>query len=116
MIFNIHVGPVRTKMINTQKMNNSEMSTQNIPNLRVCYLDEIESKGISVDEVLLHVCYMDEIKLKIVIFNACSLDKSESEIVHISGNTIKVKDAKNERKDEKPSVVDNSVINALSYF
>ena len=42
MILNLHAGPVRTQMINTQRMNNSEMSTQNTPNLHVCYLDNSE--------------------------------------------------------------------------
>ena len=38
MRFNMRVGPVRTKMNTTQNMNNSEMSTQKIPNLHVCSL------------------------------------------------------------------------------
>ena len=42
MRFNMRVGPVRTQMTNVQKMNNSEMSTQNNPNLHVCYTDESE--------------------------------------------------------------------------
>ena len=37
---NLHVVPVRIKMTNTQRMNNSEMSTQNIPNFRVCSTDK----------------------------------------------------------------------------
>ena len=36
--------------------------------------------------------------------------------VHISVNTREIKDAKNETKDEEPSVTDNSVINAPRYF
>ena len=39
---NFPVGPVRTQMTNTQKMNNSEISTQNITNYRVCSSDESE--------------------------------------------------------------------------
>ena len=50
MRFNICVGPVRTKMTNTQKMNHSEMSTQNIHNLNVWYSDESKSKRINADE------------------------------------------------------------------
>ena len=37
MRLNFHVGPVRTQMTNTQNMNISEMNTQNIYNLSVCY-------------------------------------------------------------------------------
>ena len=40
MIFNMRVGPVRTHMTNTQKMNISEMNTQKIPNYCVCYSGE----------------------------------------------------------------------------
>ena len=36
MRFNMPIGPVRTQMTNTQNMNNSEMSMQNISNLHVC--------------------------------------------------------------------------------
>ena len=50
MIFNILVGPVRTQMTNTEKTNKSEMSTQNIPNLHVCSLDDSESKRINADK------------------------------------------------------------------
>ena len=72
MIFNMRIGPVRMQMTNTQKMNNTEMSMQKIPNLHVCYLDEIKSKGINVNESLSHVCSMDERKSERVIVNACS--------------------------------------------
>ena len=41
MRFNMRVVPVRTQMTNTQKKNNSEMSTQKIPNSHIYYLDEI---------------------------------------------------------------------------
>ena len=40
MRLNLRVGPVRTQMTNTQKINISDMNTQNIPNSRVCSLDE----------------------------------------------------------------------------
>ena len=66
---------------------------------------------------------------KRVIINTCSLDENESKSNHISVNTSKVKDSnnemmktikvkvtKNETKDEGPSVTDNSVIYALTYF
>ena len=48
--------------------------------------------------------------------NACSLKKIEPKIVHISVNTIEVKDATKKTKYEEPSVTDNSVNNVLSYF
>ena len=37
-------------MTNMQKMNNFEMSTQNVTNLRVYSSDNRESKGINTDE------------------------------------------------------------------
>ena len=40
MRLNLRVGPVRMQMTNTQKINISDMNTQNIPNSRVCSLDE----------------------------------------------------------------------------
>ena len=45
MIFNMCIFPVRIQMTNTQNMNNSEMSTQNIPNFQVCSSDESKSNG-----------------------------------------------------------------------
>ena len=42
MRFNMRVGIVRTKMTNTQTMNDYEIITQNIPNSYVCYLDASE--------------------------------------------------------------------------
>ena len=57
--FNICVRPVRTKITNTQNMNNSEMSTQKIPNLRVCSFNKRESKRINEDERKLHICSTD---------------------------------------------------------
>ena len=39
MRVNMRVCPLRMKMTNTQKMNCFETSTQNIPNLHVCYLE-----------------------------------------------------------------------------
>ena len=47
--FNMSVGPVRTLMTNTQDMNNYDMSTQNIPDSNVYYLDKRESERINVD-------------------------------------------------------------------
>ena len=76
IISNMRVEPVRTQITNTQKTNNSLMSTQNIPNFRVCYLDESESKSINADKSESHVCSMENNKSKRVIFNACSLDVS----------------------------------------
>ena len=75
--FNICVSPVRTQMTNTQKMNNDEISTQNIPNLHVCYLEKVKSKRINAENSESHDCYMDKNKYKRLIANACSLDKSE---------------------------------------
>ena len=37
MTFKMRVGPVRMQITNTQKMRNSEVSTQKIPNLRAYY-------------------------------------------------------------------------------
>ena len=59
MRLNLHVGPVRTQMTNTQKMNIYEMNKQNIPNLYVCSLDESKPKRINTDETLSHVCSME---------------------------------------------------------
>ena len=52
MIFNLYVGPVRTKMtitqnmniykMVTQNMNNSDIGTQNIPNSNICSTELIE--------------------------------------------------------------------------
>ena len=42
-----HVGPVRTQMTNTQKMNKYEMSTQKNPNSHVYYFDKSKSKSIN---------------------------------------------------------------------
>ena len=44
MRINSHVGPVITKMTNTQNMNIYEMNTQKILNLHVCSSDESEKK------------------------------------------------------------------------
>ena len=48
--------------------------------------------------------------------NAYNLDERESKYVHVSFNASKVKDAKNETRNEEPSHVDNSVINAPRYL
>ena len=71
-------------MTNKQNMNNSDMSTQEIPNLHVYSLDEGESKSINAEERKLHVYYTDERKQKKVIVNVCYLGKSESKSVHTS--------------------------------
>ena len=42
MRLNYHVVHVRTQMTNTQKMNNSDMSTQNIPNVHISSTEDIE--------------------------------------------------------------------------
>ena len=76
MRFNVRISPVRTQMTNTQKMNNYEMSTQNIPNSQVYYLEKKESKGINTNKILSRVCSTDESESKRVIINACSSDKS----------------------------------------
>ena len=62
MIHNSHIGPVRTQMTNTQKMNKSEISTKNTHNSHVCSSDEIKSKMINVVKTLFHVCYTDKSK------------------------------------------------------
>ena len=78
MGFNMCVGPVRMQMTNTQKINNSETSTKNIPNLHVCYLDKGESKSINGDKSEAHGCYTGERESKRVIINACYSEESES--------------------------------------
>ena len=64
----------------------------------------------------MNVCSADESESKNVIFNACSSDKIESKIFHISVNTGKLRYATNETNDEEDSVTDHSVINAPIYF
>ena len=92
------------------------MSTQNIPNFRVCSLDKRQSKIINIDKSELHVFSTAVNKSKRVIVNSRSSDKSESKSVHIIINLNEVTYAKNETKDEEPSVTDNSFINAPSHF
>ena len=75
--FNMCVGPVRTQMTNTKSMNNSDMSTQKIPNLHVCSLNDSESKRINADKIESHACSTDKNETKIVIVNVCSLENSE---------------------------------------
>ena len=116
MRLNFHFGPVRTHMTNTQKMNISEMNTQNIPTLHVCSLDDSESKSINMDKTLSHVCSTDKSESETIIDDACSTDDSESKRVHISVNTSDVKYSMNETKDEEPLVTDNSIINVPSYL
>ena len=54
---NSHFDPVRTKMTGTQQ----------IMILRVCDLDEIESKQFLVDKTLSQVCYTSERETEKVI-------------------------------------------------
>ena len=68
-------------MINTQKMNNDEIITQDIPDMHVCSLIKSESKLINADKS----------KWKMIVVNACYLDMSKSNNVHINVNTSKVK-------------------------
>ena len=51
----------------------------------------------NADKIESRVCSMDDKKSKTIIVNICYLNESESKIVHISVNTRKIKDAKNER-------------------
>ena len=76
LIFNMRVGPVRLKMPNMQKKNNSEMSSQIIPNFHLFSSWKSESKGINADEIFLHVCYTDKSESKRAIVNACYLYES----------------------------------------
>ena len=67
--FNLHVGhPVTTEIT----------STQQIPILYVCSLDESKSKGIIADEKLSQVCSTDESESDRFIANASSTEDSES--------------------------------------
>ena len=82
-------GPVRTQKMSTLKISNYEMSTQNIPNLYVCYTNDRESKIINADKS----------ESRRVNVNACSMDESESKSAHeinISVNKSEVKDTKYE--------------------
>ena len=112
----MRVGPVRTQMTNTQKMNIYETNTQNIPNLHVCSSEESELKRINADKTLSHVCSTDKSESRSIIVNACSTDKSKSKRVHISVNTSEVKDAMDETKYGESLVTDNSDINVPIYF
>ena len=58
--FNLHVGPVITQMINMQKLNNCEMSTQKTHNLYACSTENSESKRIKADERKSHICSTDK--------------------------------------------------------
>ena len=78
------------------------MITQKTHNSHTFYMDKSESKRIKSDESEPHICSTDKSISKIVIFNTCSLDESESKSVNISVNIRKVKDAMNETKDEEP--------------
>ena len=60
MRLNLHVGPVRTQMNNTQRMNIYKMNTQKIPNSYVFSLYESDSKIINANETLSHVYSKDE--------------------------------------------------------
>ena len=88
---NSYVGPVITQMTNTQKVNISEINTQNIPNLHFCSSFERKSKSIDATKTLSRVCSTDNIKSEIIIVDAYSTDESESKSVHISVKTSEVK-------------------------
>ena len=62
MRLNLHIGPVKTKITSTQKMDISEMNTQQIPNFHVCSSDGSKSKRINADKTLSYVCSMDKRK------------------------------------------------------
>ena len=49
-------GPVRTQNMITQKMSNSKIITQKIPNLHVCSTDESEYKGIEPKRINISTC------------------------------------------------------------
>ena len=104
--FNSHVDPVRTEMI----------VTQHIPILKVCYLDNNESKGIIADKNLSQVCSTDKSKSESAIVNEISTEEGESESVRKSINTNNEKDAIDKTKDEEPSVADNPVVDETIYF
>ena len=113
MRFNERVGHVRTKMINTKNMNNSEMSTLSIPNFLIYSLEKSKSEGINAYRRLSHIYYTDEGKSKRVIVNACSSDESESKGINRSINKNKVEYARNKTKEEESLVTDISCINAI---
>ena len=50
MRFNLRIGHVITQITNAKKMNNSDRSTQKIPNSYVFSLDENKSKSINADK------------------------------------------------------------------
>ena len=69
--FNFHVGPVRTQMTKTQRMNNSDMSKKNIPNLRIYYMGKSESKRIKGNESKSRIHSTDKSESKMFVVNAC---------------------------------------------
>ena len=115
-LLSVRVGPMRTQMTNTQKMNNSEMIAKKIHSLRVYSLDERVSKRINANKSLSHVCSMDKRKSKMVFFNACYLDDSKSKSIHISVNTSEVEYSTNGAKGIETLVIDSSVINTPRYL
>ena len=120
MILNSHVGPVRTQIIDMQKMNNSVMSTQKTPTSNVCLANKSESKRIKADKSKFSYIFYgwDRIKKG---YSQCMFfgkieSKNETKSAHKSVNTSEVKDAMNETKDEELSVTDHSFVNAPRYF
>ena len=108
-------GPVRT-----QNMSNYKMSTQNIPNFRVCSTEEKKLKvlvhTIANQKGLTSTCVIRERSNKKGLTSTCVLrtranQKSVPEM-DISVNTSEVKDT----KDEEPPVMDISLIKAPGYF
>ena len=98
--FNIRVGPVRTQMTSTERMNNYEISTQNIHRSCVYSLEERESKGINTDKSLLNFCSIQEIESNRVIFKSYSLDETKSKNIRITINTSGVKYSMNDTNNK----------------
>ena len=73
--------------------------TQHIPILKVCDLEESESRDILVDENLSQVCSTDKGESESVIFDESYTEESESESVHKSVNKNEEKYAIDEIED-----------------
>ena len=63
-----HIYPARTEIT----------STQHIPILHVCSMDESESEEFLVGKTLLHVCSTDEDESKIIIIDESSTEEIKS--------------------------------------
>ena len=77
---NLDNYPVRTEMA----------GAKHIPISHVSSADDSESKYLLVDENFLKVCYMDEDESKIMIDHESSIEERESECVHKSVNKEKM--------------------------